>query len=234
MTLLLGALVLSVAAGYIAGGRLRGFERLELPWWPLALIGLAIQLLPVPGGRHGTDLWIRMAVLAASYAMLVVFAVRNVRTPGVPLILVGLVLNMAVVTVNGGMPVSEHAVVASGQKDLLDTLRKSQGTKHHLLTSDDYLRPLGDVIPVPSPIKQVVSVGDLFVYAGLAWLIVAVMRRRTRASAPPPESERYRGSHRRGSTETRPGEPPPGESPPLEAERPQAEPPPAGARTSGT
>jgi len=234
MSLLLGILVLSVVIGYIAGGRLRNFECLELRWWLLAPIGLAIQLLPVPDGRHGTDLWVRMAVLAASYVMLLVFTARNARIPGVPLIIIGLVLNMAVVTANGGMPVSEDAVKESGQTELLDMLRNDEGVKHHLMTSEDYLRPLGDVIPVPGPVKQVLSVGDLFVYAGLAWLIVTVMRGRTRATAPPPEAEGYRGRHRRPSSETYPEEPPPSKYLPGESKGPPAEPPPTGARTSGT
>jgi hypothetical protein len=233
MSLLLGILVLSVAVGYIAGGRLRNFERLELRWWLLAPIGLAIQLLPVPDGRHGADLWVRMGVLAASYVMLLVFTVRNVRIPGMPLVIAGLALNMAVVTANGGMPVSERAVELSGQTELLDILRNAEGVKHHLMTSDDYLRPLGDTIPVPDPIKQVVSVGDLFVYAGLAWLIAAVMRGRTRA-APRSEEEGYRGTHRRPSAETYPPEPLLGESPPGQTQRRPGESPPAGARTSGT
>ncbi len=216
--LFLGVIVLAIVAGYLFGGRLRGFERLELRWWWLAPLGLALQTVPLPDAREGTDLAIRIAVLSLSYVLLLVFAGGNLRVAGVSLVMVGLASNMLVIGVNGGMPVSRHALEASGQADVLQLLLRDEGAKHHLMTPEDHLTPLGDVIPIGLPIKQVVSVGDVFVYAGLAWLIVAVMRGRTRGLGRPPEAERYRGKHRPGSAA-------------------QADPtsplPPAGARMSG-
>jgi hypothetical protein len=195
--LFIGVIVLSVVAGYLAGGRLRHFERLELRWWGLAPIGLALQAVPLPDGRHGADLWIRVAVLSCSYLLLLAFSARNLRVAGLVFVLIGLALNMTVIAANGGMPVSRHALEASGQGDVLQLLLKDRGAKHHLMTPDDHLTLLGDVIPVGPPVKQVMSVGDVFVYTGLAWLIVAVMRGRSRGLAPLSEPERYRGRHRR-------------------------------------
>ncbi len=209
MTLFLGVLVTAVLIGYLVGGRLRGFEHLRVRWWVLAPLGLAMQALPLPNGRHGTDLWIRVAVLGVSYVLLLVFAARNFRISGVPIVFVGLALNMAVITVNGGMPVSGEALIASGQGDLLRVLTRDEGAKHHLMTPDDHLTPIGDVIPVAGPIKQVVSVGDLFVYLGLAWVIVAIMRRRTPDAADEPDRESYRGKHRRESHRPHPDHLPP-------------------------
>ncbi len=219
MILFLGVIVLAIAAGYLAGGRLRRFEGLELRWWWLAPLGLALQAVPLPNAREGTDLAVRVAVLSLSYLLLLAFAGANLRVAGVSLVMVGLASNMLVIAVNGGMPVSRHALEASGQADVLQLLLKDEGAKHHLMTPADHLTQLGDVIPVGSPIKQVVSVGDVFVYAGLVWLIVAVMRGRTRRPGRPRESERYPGKHRPGSAA--PAVP----APPT---------PPAGATTSGT
>jgi hypothetical protein len=152
-----------------------------------------------------------MLVLGASYAMTVGFAVLNVRVPGMPLVLVGLALNALVIVPNGGMPVSRSALIHSGQGDVLQVLIDEGAAKHHLLTDDDVLTPLADVIPVGDPIDQVVSVGDLFVYAGLMWLIVATMRGR---SQRPPEAGRpYRGKHRPGRAA---GAFPPMQPPPLQ------------------
>jgi len=197
--LFLGVIALAIVAGYLSGGRLRGFERLELRWWWLAPLGLALQAVPLPNARGGTDLAVRIAVLSLSYVLLLVFAGRNIRIAGVSLVMIGLASNMLVIGVNGGMPVSKHALEASGQADLLQVLLRDEGAKHHLMTPADHLTPLGDVIPIGSPIKQVVSVGDVFVYAGLTWLIIAVMRERTRGIGRPPEAEQYRGKHRPGS-----------------------------------
>jgi hypothetical protein len=198
MILFFGVIVIAVLVGLVAGGSIHRFAELRLRWWLLAPVGFALQGVPLPDGRHGTDLLIRVVVLGASYLLVLAFAIRNWRIAGVPLIVAGLLLNGLVVTVNGGMPVSRSALVASGQADVLHLLLEDEGAKHHLLDrGEDVLAPLGDVIAVPAPIHQVVSVGDVFVYAGLMWLIVAVMRAPTEALDPKPEPERYQGRHRK-------------------------------------
>jgi hypothetical protein len=199
MILFLGVIVGALAVGLLAGGSITRFGQLRLRWWVLAPLGLALQGVPLPDGRHGSDLVIRMIVFGASYVLVLAFAIKNARIPGVPLIVVGLLLNSVVVTANGGMPVSRSALVASGQRNVLQILVRDEGAKHHLETTDDVLTPLGDVIPVPPPVHQVMSVGDAFVYAGLVWLIIAVMRGRSAALDREPDVERYRGRHRRRS-----------------------------------
>lgn len=197
MILFLSFIVLALLAGYLTGGRLRRFAELELRWWILAPLGFALQAVPLPDGAEGTDLQIRMLVLGASYVLVLLFAVRNLKVVGVPVVVLGLVLNGLVVTLNGGMPVGEGALRASGQVDTLHLLQDDEAAKHHLLTDDDVLTFLGDVVAIGPPIRQVISVGDVFVYAGIAWLIVAIMRGRTPGLGRPPEPERYRGRHRR-------------------------------------
>jgi Family of unknown function (DUF5317) len=54
--------------------------------------------------------------------------------------------------------------------------------KHHLASSDDRLLFLGDVIAIPQPVGQVISIGDVFTYAGVSVVIAAAMRRRERSS----------------------------------------------------
>jgi hypothetical protein len=197
MILFFGVIALAVAAGLVAGGSIRNFADLRLHWWLLAPVGLALQGVPLPDGRHGGDLMIRMFVFGVSYVLVLAFAIRNRRFPGVPLIVAGLLLNGLVVTANGGMPVSRSALVASGQGEVMHLLIEDKGAKHHLMGPDDVLTPLGDVIPIPQPIGQVVSIEDVLVYAGLVWLILAVMRGQTAGLDLHPGSERYQGRHRR-------------------------------------
>jgi hypothetical protein len=198
MILFFGAIVFALVVGLVAGGSLHRFSELRLRWWLLAPIGLALQGVPLPDGRHGSDLVIRMIVFGTSYALLLAFVIRNRRIAGVPLIALGLLLNGLVVTANGGMPVSRSAFVESGQVNELHLLEADEGAKHHILVpGEDVLSPLGDVIAVPPPIAQVVSIGDVCVYAGLIWMIVAIMRGRTAGLDRHPEREPYRGRHRR-------------------------------------
>lgn len=203
MTLLIAVVAFALVLGLLLNGSLRRFEDLRLRWWGLVVAGLGLQLVPLPSGRSGSDLVVRVTVLTLSYALLILFAALNVRWRGMPLVLIGLVLNALVIVANGGMPVSAEAVERSGQGDLLQVLIDEGAAKHHLLTEDDVLTPLADVIPIPSPVGQIVSVGDLFVYAGIVWLVVVVMRGRTRPKGLSWLGP-YRGKHRRGESEASP------------------------------
>jgi len=220
MILFVSVIVLAFVLGFAFGGRLSGFEGVRVRWWGLAIAGLAVQMVPLPEGAEGTDLVVRTVVLSLSYAALVVFAFANVRMPGMPLILIGLVLNFAVISANGGMPVSAQALRDSDQLEVLAQLEGSGADKHHLETEDDVLTPLGDVIAIPSPVAQAISVGDVLVYVGLIWFVVAAMRGRSRWTSSPALG--YRGRHRRGETE-------PPEHPALPAPPPDR----PGATTSG-
>src|SRR5438034_5717135 len=99
MLLVAGVLVIGVVLGYLAGGRLRNFESLRLRWWWLAPLGLLMQLAPLPLHGH-VDRQVSVGLLIASYPVLLAFAARNIRLPGVPLIFVGLFMNLLVIAVN--------------------------------------------------------------------------------------------------------------------------------------
>lgn len=164
-------LVIAVAIGLFAGGRLSGLSALRLRWAPLALLGLALQFL-APAGAWS------FPVLLVSFAMLVAFALANLRIPGFVLIVVGIAMNLTVIGINGGMPVPRWSLERSDQIGELQYLIDHGGAKHHLATSDDHLLFLADVIPIPSPIRQAVSAGDIVAYVGVAFVIVSAMRRR--------------------------------------------------------
>lgn len=201
MKLFLAVIAASLLVGYVTGGRFRTFERLELRWWGLGPLGLALQAIPLPDGQGGTDLLVRVGVLSVSYVLLLLFTVANRRVAGIAVVAAGLAMNALVIGVNGGMPVSGEAVLRSGQGDVLRLLQAGDAAKHHLLTEDDRLTFLADVIPVPTPVNQAISVGDVLIYAGVAWLIIAVMRGRTAGLRPVSELplRSYRGRHRRGA-----------------------------------
>jgi hypothetical protein len=165
-------LVIAVGVGLLAGGRLAGLSSLRLRWAPLALAGLALQLL-APAGAWS------FPILLISFAMLVAFALANLRIPGFLLIVAGIAMNLSVIAINGGMPVPRWSLERSDQIGELQYLIDHGGAKHHLATSDDHLLFLADVIPIPTPIRQSVSPGDIVAYVGVAFVIVSAMRRRS-------------------------------------------------------
>jgi hypothetical protein len=179
MKMAIAALALAALAGLASGGTFSGFAATRMRLSILAIVGLGLQVLPVPGRA------LPLLLLYVSFAVLFVFGMANRRMPGIPLILLGIVLNFTVIATNGGMPVTRHALVASGQQDTLTLLVHDGGAKHHLATSSDVLLTLADVIPVRG-VDQAVSPGDVVTYAGVMWLVVASMRRRPRTSRPAP------------------------------------------------
>jgi prepilin signal peptidase PulO-like enzyme (type II secretory pathway) len=169
MKVIVAAVCVALLGGYLAGGRISRLAELRLRFPFLAPLGLALQVLPGPGR-------LTTVLLIVSFGVLSVFALANIRTPGFPLIMLGMALNLCVIAVNGGMPVTRQALLGSGQQDTLSLLIQHGGSKHHLASSSDVLLTLADVIPIHA-VGQVVSLGDLATDAGVVWVIVAGMRR---------------------------------------------------------
>jgi hypothetical protein len=193
---LIPALILAaVLLGLVLGGSLRGFEHVRIHRWGLALLGFGLQWVP------GVELWgvppsvIGPVVLAVSYGLLVVFLLSNRWVPGARLMSLGLVLNLAVVMVNGGMPVQAEAIERAGGDPFV--LSQSEAAKHHLMTEDDMLWQLGDIVAVPAPVGDVFSIGDLLLYSGMVYSVVQIMRGRRRENPRPLAwwFPAYRGKH---------------------------------------
>jgi len=183
---------LAVCIGFVAGGGLRPFERLKVHWWGVALAGLALQGIPFAAS---VDRRAGSAMLLSSYGLLIGFAWVNRRLPALWLVMAGLVLNLLVIGVNEGMPVSASALETAGAR--AEGLLGTGTAKHHLLGPGDTLTPLGDVIGIPPPIGAVISIGDVLLYAGVAVLVIAVMLGRSGENRRPPARlfQGYRGKH---------------------------------------
>ena len=119
MKLMAICMAVILAVGYLRGGRLQNVSNLQLRWPGLALAGLALQFVTGPGDT------VPLACLYLSFALLIVFTVVNIRVFGFPLILAGVLCNLLVIGVNGGMPVSAHALVASDQGQFLGDLENN-------------------------------------------------------------------------------------------------------------
>ncbi|HEY3116016.1 MAG TPA: DUF5317 family protein [Chloroflexota bacterium] len=179
MILVLGAIVAGMLVGLIMGGSIRQLAEIRLRWWPLALLGLALQLVPVPSMRGQLDHWLAVGLLIASYMVLLGFVAANIRLPGFWIIAVGFALNVVVIAINGGMPVSKPAIEqAYGSRNpaILNDLKRNGGAKHHLQRPDDVLIPLTDVIPLGTPVRLVLSVGDVLFFVGVTWVIAAATK----------------------------------------------------------
>src|SRR3954463_1653310 len=106
MVLTAAALVVGVVAGLVVGSQHRHLAEPTLRVWPLLAAGLVLQALAGPTGAD--------ALVLAGYCVLAAFVVANLRLVGMPIVLIGLSLNLFVIALNGGMPVRASALRAAG------------------------------------------------------------------------------------------------------------------------
>jgi hypothetical protein len=183
MSPIIAILALAAVAGLIARGSFRNFERVRVHWWALAFGGVALQALPAPTIAGIDPRTIGAVVLVLSYVLLLAFITVNRWVPAAGVMAIGLVLNLTVVAMNGGMPVSTSAIRTAGGSTL--ALATASDSKHHVMTQADVLTPLADVIPIPRPAGIVLSIGDELLYLGMAWFVIQVMRGRSRENPRP-------------------------------------------------
>lgn len=180
--LVIGAfLAIGLLLGWGLGGRLRYLADVRFRGWWLAPLAFLLQVAPPPTVEADWGRFVPAGMLALSFVLLLLVVAVNLRNRGFGLILLGLFLNLAVIVVSQGMPVSADALREIGaEEDITQLARAQLGDKHHLATDDDLLRWLGDVIPVREPFDAVMSPGDVLMYTGGAWFLVAAMRARSR------------------------------------------------------
>lgn len=180
-------LLAAIAAGTLAGwGYARWTGRTWQPpmfraTWLVAL-GFLPQLLAfyLPYTRRLLPDGLASLSLVVSQFMLLVFTFANLRLPGMPVIMVGLACNLAVILANGGfMPLPVEAAARLVDRDVLERLtigeRVSSASKDVLLPESEIFLPwLADrfVVPPSLPYRFAFSLGDVFLAAGSFWLLL--------------------------------------------------------------
>lgn len=178
------AIVIGLVIGFATGGRLRHVAERTFSLGWLLVVGAAVQVVAQTGVADQLG---HQAVIG-SFAFVAAFTLANLRHPGMGVITVGVLMNLATVAVNGGMPVEDRAIVAAGIVDSVDEIESLDfQAKRHLMTGDDRLYWLSDIIPVPVLGGQVLSFGDLVMSTGVAVVVTNLLHpfpRRRRAKTP--------------------------------------------------
>ena len=167
-SLVILVLLLAVVAavyGLVRGGSLESLARTDFRFVWVLFAGLFVQV--------AFDLWDPdwlsetgdLVVLLTTHVAVAAFLALNRHLPGMWLAAGGLLLNVLVIGVNGGMPVSLEAAEVAGISDF-----SAWGIKHEPLTDDTLLPWIADVIPVPG-FKKLISIGDVVLAAGIGWLV---------------------------------------------------------------
>jgi hypothetical protein len=177
-------LLLAITAGLLAGlvwARSSGqpYQPPSLRSLWLAFVAFLPQFLTVYLPRsQKSDLGVVAAIsVVISQVLFLVFAWVNRRPPGMSILILGLVLNLVVISANGGfMPISpQTASRLVSQTVLQDVAIGSRfGTKDILLPPQDTrFEFLADRFLPPNwfPYQVAFSLGDVFIAAGAFWLL---------------------------------------------------------------
>jgi hypothetical protein len=168
------AIALGLLIGLLRGGSFKNLSAAELRAVPIVFIGVILQVGSTFAERADLH-WLPLALVLASFACVFAFAALNFSLPGVTLIAIGALCNLVVISVNNGMPVSRDALQRAGLGDPFSGPGAStMKGAHHALTDGTHLRFLADVIPI-SVTANVVSVGDIVIWAGLLLLVAQLM-----------------------------------------------------------
>jgi hypothetical protein len=165
------AIVAGVLIGLVRGGRFENLGEATFRLWPVLVLGVLVQTAASFTAEGA------VALILASYALLLLFTAVNLQHAGMGVVFVGIALNLVVIGANDGMPVRDDAIVAAGIVDHDQIPSLDFGSKRHLETPDDRLTFLGDIIPVPVA-EEVLSFGDLAMSVGVATVLAGLLRKR--------------------------------------------------------
>jgi hypothetical protein len=165
-----------LAVGLARGGSLRHLRESGVRAARLGLAFLAVQALVVvlPLRAVGLPLVLGAVLLLVALVVLLGVARENGRLPGVPLIALGLLLNLVVVLVNLGMPVAAETLERAGI-GVEQPAPDRPDPKHVLERGGTRLSLLGDRLAV-RPLRTVTAYGTVIELAGLFLLLQHLVR----------------------------------------------------------
>ena len=167
LILLVALCLLSVP---LSGGDLRRLGRLRVRWiWlgPAAVLVQTVLVTVAPGGSHA----VHAAVHIGTYVLIAAFLWANRSLPGALIISAGAALNGLTILVNGGV------MPAAATAERLAGLSLGHGFNNSAVVAHPHLLWFGDIIPVPWPLPNVLSVGDIIIYTGMLVLLHRTTRR---------------------------------------------------------
>ncbi|MEA3460174.1 MAG: DUF5317 domain-containing protein [Chloroflexota bacterium] len=190
--ILLLALLATILIGLARGGKLSRVGDIPLRWGWMPVIAFAMQsylIFHAPVEKFGGISGVREVAFVLSYLLLLIAVWKNHQLPGVKIIGLGLLLNLAVMAANGGlMPITPEALLRAGQEHLAPGLQsgiKVDDSKDIILSRDETrLWALSDIFVLSFPIRSVLSVGDILVAVGAFVLLQEAMLGRVKPKSP--------------------------------------------------
>lgn len=136
---------------------------LQVNHWPVLVLGAVLSLAVA----LDTNMLAGRFALGVSLALLLASCLLNRHITGALIAATGLSANLAVLLLNGYLPVNEAAVVAAGIIDFDGLDRVLLGTARRWADEATIASWLGGAIPL-APLRDVITIGDVVTAAGLA------------------------------------------------------------------
>jgi hypothetical protein len=178
------AIVVAIVVVIATGGSLLRIAELPVARIWMLLAGLALQIALetdlVSPSRYDD---VGLALLLASYVLILGFCLSNLRVTGLGVIAIGIALNASVIALNGGMPYRAP-----------EDTKPETTVKHRPERAGDVLTALDDRIVLPSPFDASISFGDLILAVGLVDAAYHGSRRSRRSRARGARADRARDS----------------------------------------
>ena len=175
------AVLIGIGVGYAMGGRVARLAALRFRALYVLPLARVIQLLIFPLFSEDPLLPVATEALhLVSYGLVFLFLLLNLHIRPLIAMGVGALANVAAIVANGGrMPASATALERAGLIEAAERLSAAGESGNVLLMSETTrLNALGDWLYLPSwlPGATALSLGDIVIMAGIAWLIVKGMR----------------------------------------------------------
>ena len=171
------ALMLGIAIGLVRGGNLNSLRSSHIRMSALLVLAFLIQavlsFMMLAGSRLFLDF--RLVFYAISYGLLFIALFFNLQNKAVWLLIVGSLLNFAVIFLNeGSIPIAVEALEKAGFTNRLELIQSGRLLQYQLTEGPGgWLVFLGKRLTPPAayPIRQVFSIGDLVISMGLfVWI----------------------------------------------------------------
>jgi len=171
--IILVAIPIGILVGLLARGSIANLSAFRFRWSWVAVAGLLIQVaLFTPTGDRITGS-AGPAIYVLSTVAVFLAVLRNIRLPGMAIVALGSISNLAAIIANGGsMPADAGALATAGFTD-------PGSHTNSVVLEHPNLQPLTDIFAIPAgiPMANVFSVGDVLIALGIVVLIATLMRR---------------------------------------------------------
>ena len=170
----------ALIVGKLRGGKLKHIFNTQLKKVECIVAAAVIQALAsFAVARELTPYWeiINNNVILIQlfvYVLLLIGCLSNLHLKGMPLIILGIILNFIVIMANGGrMPVDISSIKLMLSAESVEMLQNTKSFTHVAANESTRFLFLADIIHIkrPYPLPKSLSVGDIFMMVGIFSII---------------------------------------------------------------